>query len=98
MERELQVLLKAEHYVDTPLENFWKAHASLLTILEQCAGHYLSVQASSASSEWVFSFAGLAMTKKCTTMLPTMLEQLSFLHSARIMLGDDLAKNAMGRK
>ena len=58
VERELQALLKAECNVDTPLENFWKAHASLLPILEQCAGHYFSVQASSAPSEWVFSFAG----------------------------------------
>ena len=98
MERELQVLLKAEYNVDGPLEDFWKVHASLLPILQQCAGRYLSVQAYSASSEWVFSFAGLAMTKKCTTMLPTMLEQPSFLHSARLTLGDDLVKNAMGRK
>ena len=89
------MLLKAEHNVDAPLEDFWKANASQLPILEQCAGRYLSVQASSASSEWVFSYAGLTMMKKRSAMSPTMLEQLKFLHSARLTLGDDFAKSAM---
>ena len=52
------MLLKAERNVDAPLEDFWKAHALLLPILKYCAVSYLSVQASSELSEWVFSFAG----------------------------------------
>ena len=62
---------------------WWKAHADKYKRLAELAKTYLSIPATSASSERTFSSAGNIITTKRTCLLPENVDLLVFLHQNR---------------
>lgn len=60
---------------------WWKDHEGLLPILSQAARYFLSVPASSASSERLWSVAGNIVTAKRYSLDPATTERLTFCQS-----------------
>jgi len=61
---------------------WWRDHKALYPLLAMVARKWLAVPASSASSERVFSSAGLTLTKKRQRLLPGRIAKLVFLKTA----------------
>jgi len=65
----------------TDLVNFWLEHRAVLPKLFSVAQQMLCIPASSAVSERVFSTAGRLLQKRPTSLAPSTVNSLLFLHS-----------------
>jgi len=75
------VNLKVSRDSDTDIQQFWLDNKSMLPKLYAVARKVLCVPASSAASERVFSTAGRLLEKKRTSLAPSSVDSLLFLHS-----------------
>ncbi len=74
-------LLKEDRTYNNPLE-WWKMKAQQFPLLSELAVHYLCIPATSATSERVFSSAGLTIAKEQSRTDPWAANELVFLHEA----------------
>jgi len=66
---------------DTDLVNFWVEHHAVLPKLFSVVQQVLCIPVSSAASERVFSTAGRLLDKRRTSLAPSTVNSLLFLHS-----------------
>jgi len=74
---------------------WWRDHVEALPLLAQLAGDFLSVQATSAPVERMFSTGGLTITKKRNRLESSISSDLIFLHDSWETL-EGLAPDFMG--
>ncbi len=72
---------------------WWEQHAPVLPLISNCARKYLSIPASSAPVERLFSMAGLTVTKKRASLKPSLVNDLVFLNESWDSI-KDLEENA----
>ena len=80
-ELELYALLKSIDDFEQDSLQWWRQHSSSLPILSRVARRYLNIPATSASSERIFSSAGLLVTKKRSVINSNTVAEVTFLQS-----------------
>ncbi len=83
---EVQIYLNltpsSKEYDDRDLLGWWSQHEKAIPLLSRLARHVLSIPASSSSSERVFSTAGMTLEERRTSLKPSTVDAIIFLHNA----------------
>ncbi len=83
---EVQIYLNltpSKEYDDRNLLGWWSQHEKTIPLLSRLARHVLSIPASSSSSERIFSTAGRTLEERRTSLKPSTVDAILFLHNAR---------------
>ena len=83
IEKEIAVMLqkRASREECNGILNWWRKYVKVLPVLSTVAPWFLSVQASSAASERIFSYASHIMSARHSRLRAGTLHKLFFLHA-----------------